>query len=74
VPCANLFLYNRFHTIGTVFIAQAQGVPCAGDDAAGLKIIKLSQIADLQFAFDHKKILQDFNLRAAVSRRRQCRG
>jgi ADP-ribose pyrophosphatase YjhB (NUDIX family) len=51
----------RFHTIGTVFIAQAKGVPKAGDDAASLKIIKLSEIKNIDFAFDHKKILQDYS-------------
>ncbi len=50
----------RFHTIGTVFIAKAKGVPRAGDDAAGLKVIKLTEIQKLEFAFDHKKILQDY--------------
>ncbi|MEK6727202.1 MAG: macro domain-containing protein [Candidatus Omnitrophota bacterium] len=50
----------RFHTIGTVFIAKAIGKPKAGDDAAGLKIIGLNEIKDLDFAFDHKKILQDY--------------
>ena len=50
----------RFHTIGTVFIAKGKGKPQAGDDAQGLKIIKLSEIKDLDFAFDHKKILQDY--------------
>ncbi len=50
----------RFHTIGTVFIAKAKGTPMAGDDAAGLKVIKLSQIDKMEFAFDHKKILEDY--------------
>lgn len=50
----------RFHTIGTVFIAQANGRPEAGDDAAGLKVIKPNEIKNLDFAFDHKKILQDY--------------
>lgn len=50
----------RFHTIGTVFIAQAKGVPQAGDDAAGLKVVKLGEIEKLEFAFDHKKIIQDY--------------
>lgn len=50
----------RFHTIGTVFIAQAKGIPKAGDDAAGLKVVKLSEIKNIDFAFDHKKILQDY--------------
>ena len=50
----------RFHTIGTVFTAKAKGKPRAGDDAAGIKIFKLTEIKDLAFAFDHKKIIQDY--------------
>jgi len=50
----------RFHTIGTVFIAKGKGSPRAGDDAQGLKIVKLSEIEKLDFAFDHKKIIQDY--------------
>ncbi len=52
----------RFHTIGTVFIAEAKGIPKAGDDAAGLRIIKKDEILKHDFAFDHKKILQDYLL------------
>lgn len=50
----------RFHTIGTVFIAKGKGRPRAGDDAAGLRIIKLNEIKRLDLAFDHKKIIQDY--------------
>jgi len=50
----------RFHTIGTVFLVKAKGRPKAGDDAAGLKIIKPEDIEKLGFAFDHKKILEDY--------------
>ena len=50
----------RFHAIATVFIAKAKGTPKAGDDAAGLKVIRLTEIAKLNFAFDHKKIIQDY--------------
>jgi len=50
----------RFHTIGTVFTAKAKGSPKAGDDAAGLKIIKPAEIKKLNFAFDHKDILADY--------------
>jgi len=50
----------RFHTVGTVFIAKAKGNPKAGDDAAGLKVIELSEIKNIDFAFDHKKILGDY--------------
>lgn len=50
----------RFHTIGTVFIAKGKGTLKAGDDAADFKIIPLKEIENLQFAFDHKKILLDY--------------
>lgn len=50
----------RFHTVGTVFIARAKGKPKAGDDAKGLKIIKLNEVQSFDFAFDHKKIIQDY--------------
>ncbi|MFH1441385.1 MAG: macro domain-containing protein [Candidatus Omnitrophota bacterium] len=50
----------RFRTIGTVFIASAKGVPKAGDDAAALKVINLKEADKLEFAFDHKKIIQDY--------------
>ena len=50
----------RFHTIGTVFLAKAKGSPQAGDDAADLKIVKFNEIAKLDLAFDHKKILEDY--------------
>jgi O-acetyl-ADP-ribose deacetylase (regulator of RNase III)/ADP-ribose pyrophosphatase YjhB (NUDIX family) len=50
----------RFHTIGTVFIAQAGGNPQAGDDAAGLELVRPAEIKNFDFAFDHKKILEDY--------------
>jgi O-acetyl-ADP-ribose deacetylase (regulator of RNase III)/ADP-ribose pyrophosphatase YjhB (NUDIX family) len=50
----------RFHTIGTVYIGRARGELKAGDDAAGAKVVNLSQITKLDFAFDHKKVLQDY--------------
>lgn len=50
----------RFHTIATVFIAKAQGKPKAGDDARSLRVIKLNEVEGIDFAFDHKKIIQDY--------------
>ncbi len=50
----------RFHTIGTVFIAKAKGKPQAGDDAAGLKVVSLNDLKKYEFAFDHKKIIEDY--------------
>jgi len=50
----------RFHTIGTVFIAKGKGKPKAGDDAAGLKVVSFNELPAIDFAFDHKKIIQDY--------------
>lgn len=50
----------RFHTIGIVFIAKGKGAPKAGDDAAGLKVVKLTDIGAMNFAFDHKQIIEDY--------------
>jgi O-acetyl-ADP-ribose deacetylase (regulator of RNase III)/ADP-ribose pyrophosphatase YjhB (NUDIX family) len=50
----------RFHTIGTVFIAQAKGKPAAGDDAKSLKVVKPEKLMEIEFAFDHKQILADY--------------
>lgn len=50
----------RFHTIGIVFTAKGKGTPKAGDDAADLKIIKLTDIDKIPFVFDHKQILEDY--------------
>ena len=50
----------RFHTIGIVFTAKGKGTPKAGDDAANLKVIKLTDIDKIPFAFDHKQILKDY--------------
>lgn len=50
----------RFHTIGIVFIAKTKDKPKAGDDAASLKAVSLREIENYDFAFDHKKIIQDY--------------
>lgn len=50
----------RFHTIGIVFTAKGKGTPKSGDDAAGIKVIKLKDIDKINFAFDHKKIIEDY--------------
>ena len=57
----------RFHTIGTVFTAKGKGTPKAGDDAAALRVVKLNEIGSINFAFDHKKIIEDYSKLRAVS-------
>ena len=50
----------RFHTISTVFIAKGVGQPQFGDDAKGLKIVPYKDLLKLDYAFDHKKIIEDY--------------
>lgn len=50
----------RFHTITTVFIAEGQGEPRSGDDAAGLKIVQYADLLQLDYAFDHKEIIEEY--------------
>ncbi len=50
----------RFHVVGTVFIAQAKGRPKAGDDAKGAKVVAYEDLLKNEYAFDHKKIIEDY--------------
>lgn len=49
----------RHHTISVVFVARAEGVPRAGDDASEAGIFGRGSLPDLM-AFDHRKILTDY--------------
>ena len=48
----------RHHTISTVFIAAAEGMPSAGDDAAETGIFTRQNLPPL--VFDHAEILADY--------------
>ncbi len=48
----------RQHTASTVFIAQAEGIPKAGDDAAEVALFNEQNLP--QLAFDHGTILGDY--------------
>ncbi len=50
---------SRLHTISTVFIAQGEGSPLAGDDAAQLTLFPLTDLPDT-LCFDHRRILDDY--------------
>jgi len=49
----------RKHTITTVFIARARGVPIARDDAGDIGIFTRREIG-FPLAFDHRRILNDY--------------
>jgi ADP-ribose pyrophosphatase YjhB (NUDIX family) len=48
----------RLHTISTVFIASAEGLPQAADDAAEAGVFSRERLPPL--VFDHAKILADY--------------
>ena len=50
----------RFHTVSTVFIARGEGRPQSGDDAKNLKVVPYEELLTIDYAFDHKKIMQDY--------------
>ena len=49
----------RFHTASLVYIAQANGLPVAGDDAKNTRLFALHEL-DVELAFDHRDILKDY--------------
>lgn len=48
----------RFHTLTVVFLAEADGEPRAGDDAAAVHWFPLDQLPP-DIAFDHRRIISD---------------
>ena len=49
----------RRHTISTVYVARASGIPAAADDAADLAVFSLNELPAV-LCFDHRKILDDY--------------
>ena len=49
----------RGHTVSPVYIAEAQGVPQAADDAKNLRCVAVTDLAD-NLVFDHGLILSDY--------------
>lgn len=50
---------ERFHTVTTVYIAEAEGIAIAGDDAADVHAFDKNELPH-EIAFDHKDILKDY--------------
>ena len=49
----------RFHTISTVFVAEAHGLPAGGDDASEARVFARLSLPQ-PLVFDHEKILADY--------------
>jgi len=49
----------RHHTVTTVFIASATGMPAAADDAKNLALFTQRDLP-IPIVFDHKTILRDY--------------
>jgi len=49
----------RHHSITTVYIAEAKGIPQAKDDALEIGMFNESNLPD-QIAFDHRSILREY--------------
>ncbi len=58
----------RKHTISTVYIATAQGIPQGADDAKRAKIFTKDQLPN-PIVFDHPRILSDYFVYKATGRR-----
>ena len=50
---------NRGHTACLVYVAQACGKPVAADDAADIAVFDPFNV-DVELAFDHRQILDDY--------------
>ncbi len=57
----------RFHTITTVFVAEAKGNPAGGDDAKKAELFKPENIPWDKLVFDHAEILKDYLKRRGFS-------
>lgn len=51
---------KRLHTISSVFIAKAKGQPKGSDDAKNAFLVSFSELLNFEYAFDHKRIIQDY--------------
>jgi 8-oxo-dGTP diphosphatase len=49
----------RGHTVSVIFVANANGTPCAQDDAAQIGIFTPEELPAM-IAFDHRQILTDY--------------
>jgi 8-oxo-dGTP diphosphatase len=60
----------RKHTLSTVFIGRAEGMPVGSDDAAEAKAFALDALPS-PLCFDHAEILSDYRTYRRTGRRRR---
>lgn len=51
---------SRFHAVEITYLAVANKLPVAGDDAARVFVVKCDEIPWDELAFDHAQILRDY--------------
>lgn len=56
----------RGHTASAVYVANARGLPDAGDDAAAVRVIDVRD-RSYELAFDHARILSDYRDRYGLA-------
>jgi 8-oxo-dGTP diphosphatase len=59
---------KRLHTVSTVFIGRARGLPAGGDDAASAKVCPPDELAG-KLVFDHAVIVADYAAYKATGQR-----
>jgi 8-oxo-dGTP diphosphatase len=50
---------ERHHTVSVCFLADANGTPCAADDAKGIGVFTRATLPS-PLAFDHARVLEDY--------------
>lgn len=50
---------SRGHTVTVAFLADGFGILKSGDDAKDVRIFNLDELNGVDFAFDHKKLIDD---------------
>jgi 8-oxo-dGTP diphosphatase len=50
---------SRGHTVTAVYVAEAEGIPVAADDAKNCRLFRLDELPET-LAFDHAQVLADY--------------
>jgi len=50
---------TRGHTVTVVYVAEAEGMPVAADDAKNCRVFNLDELPE-PLAFDHAQVLRDY--------------